>query len=142
METNHSEMKVQVSFVCGICDKSYSLKQNLQKHIRRTHENRFKCDECDAAFTKNKSLRVHKKTHQAGGADGEAADKYSCNVCNKAFASASKLKKHRRVHDGYKCDDCDIVMEKWSDLVMHRKTHTAEPLAGRRILKARKSSNL
>ena len=115
-------VKLPAVFVCDQCHKRFTLKQNLKKHIKRSHvTDRYKCDKCDSAFNKHNLLRAHKAVH------GEGTGAWKCVECDKVFVNQSKLKKHKRTHDGYTCDDCDVVMEKWSDLIMHKKSHQNEP---------------
>jgi len=124
IETNHSaksENKEVPAFTCSTCHKSFSLNQNLQRHIKRTHTATYKCDQCDAVFAKNSLLKKHSAQH------GSSNKLLSCSQCNRRFLSKSKLRKHKRVHDGYKCDVCEVVMDTWSDLTMHKKSHLNEP---------------
>ena len=51
--------------MCSICDKSFTLKHNLQKHIKRVHEN-FRpshCHQCDKKFSTKYELKRHMIIH-------------------------------------------------------------------------------
>ena len=51
-------------FHCELCDHTFSLKANLNKHISSVHEGQrpFKCKLCDKYFSANGSLK--RKNHQ------------------------------------------------------------------------------
>lgn len=96
------------SFVCKICEKSFTILSNLRRHLR-THadvtkeinhqnnrrgalerdENIFKCIACPKSFTKRKFLSEHLKTHTD----------FSCMLCEAKFTFATNLRKHLRWHN-------------------------------------------
>ena len=54
-------MKEKKSLKCIDCDKVFSLKGNLKKHIDSAHEGKksFKCNICDASFSQKGNLNLH-----------------------------------------------------------------------------------
>ena len=45
---------------CDICDKSFVTPQNLQRHIKYSHENnRLECDSCGKSFSRSIDLKKH-----------------------------------------------------------------------------------
>ena len=49
------------SFDCDFCDKNFSFKGNLNKHIKSVHEGKkpFKCKVCDKCFSVKCNLNSH-----------------------------------------------------------------------------------
>ncbi|GFY64613.1 zinc finger protein [Trichonephila inaurata madagascariensis] len=73
---------------CTICRKTFALKDNLQKHYR-IHDpmkQRFFCSECGA-------LEQHYLVHS-----GERP--FSCNLCSRSFKQKSHRDKHLQTHIG------------------------------------------
>jgi KRAB domain-containing zinc finger protein len=86
-------------FECTTCEKSFSRKSDLNRHISMTknhtsdsvHEETktFKCKKCDKGLTRKYCL----KKHMAGvHAPGKLPSK--CNICNASFADAQYLNIH------------------------------------------------
>ena len=48
---------------CGICNRTFSLKHNLTRHIKNSHgeERRIKCSNCDQADNRLDNLQHHQK---------------------------------------------------------------------------------
>ena len=67
----------------------------------------YKCSECDKAFSDNRNLIRHIRTHNREKI-------YKCNECDKAFSDHRNLIRHIRIHAGfadnpYRCRYCDKV---------------------------------
>ena len=79
-------------FVCYVCSKGFSRKDNLNVHLR-THakEKSFICDMYSKGFSDKRNLNVHLRSH--------TNDKtFICKVCRKGFSTNSKLRKHAGTH--------------------------------------------
>lgn len=74
---------------CQLCQKRYTNKTNLDRHIRVTHHNekKYACQECGKSFSQLAILRQHHAVHMT-------ERNFECDVCNKTF----KLKQHLRLH--------------------------------------------
>ena len=82
----------------------------------------FRCDECNAGFSKYTSLKSHLLKHS-----GEK--KYKCEHCNKTFFSSSSLKIHVRVHTGdrpFKCKECPRKFSDPSNFNKHKRWHAKQ----------------
>lgn len=51
----------------------------------------YKCDKCEAAFSRPKALYHHKHLHLG-------IKKFKCKVCGNAYAQAAGLSAHMRAH--------------------------------------------
>lgn len=83
--------KVQ-SYMCGVCDKKFSCKQNYEVHYKAVHENQrpYKCEKCDKAFSYLNSLKCHMLKHS-----DKTEKPYTCGMCNKSFNHPSSLVYHK-----------------------------------------------
>ena len=61
------EINKDMKFQCDLCEKSYSHKDELNRHFRWKHTSKqttFKCNECSASYSSKSSLNRHvKKLH-------------------------------------------------------------------------------
>jgi len=96
------------------CEATFSNKYSLAKHVKRFHETKqYKCDRCEKSFHKHHLLRNHQREHTG-------SKPLECPSCEKAFEWPFELKRHIRSHRLKKCDICEAVFDKWSDLTLHK----------------------
>ncbi|KAI8427128.1 hypothetical protein MSG28_014749 [Choristoneura fumiferana] len=111
------------TYKCNICDQFFFKKRYLARHVKETHgEKSFSCDLCEAQFARRSNLIVHKRAHT-----GEKP--FSCDICKLQFKVKSVLDAHRRTHTNEKpfaCDVCKTKFARRDSLARHRKTHTGE----------------
>ncbi|KAM6899966.1 uncharacterized protein FYW49_018078 [Xenentodon cancila] len=110
-------------FPCSYCGKRFSLKGNLNRHIRdHTGERPFPCTNCDKSFKDSGSLTAHMRCHT-----GERP--YSCLFCGKNFSGRGNMTRHMRIHTGEKpftCSLCNKSFHVKEHLNRHIKYHTGE----------------
>ncbi|XP_057704128.1 zinc finger protein 771-like isoform X3 [Corythoichthys intestinalis] len=109
------------SFSCSHCDKRFSQKKLLTKHIR-THTKPFLCNFCGKGFTFEIYLTMHARAHT-----GEKP--FACTLCEKRFSLKHHLTRHSRTHTGEKpfaCAHCDKSFSQKIHLNRHKRTHTGE----------------
>jgi len=81
---------------CNQCDKKFSQKSSLKKHIQTVHEKLkpYACDQCDLKFGEKCSLNRHiKGVH-------EKLKPFSCNQCDYKCGQKADLKKHIKICTG------------------------------------------
>ena len=94
---------------CNYCEKTYTEKRTLKKHIKAVHEEilNHKCDLCDVTFEMPSGLQFHMDTIHKG------QKKFQCESCEKSFTASGNLKLHKvSVHKistitDNKCGFCD-----------------------------------
>lgn len=90
-----------VLFKCVKCEKSYSTREEAQKHLE-THSTEYKpyaCETCSKTFKNRYQLVIHTRTHT-----GEKP--FECPVCKKTFSMSSNLQKHMDTHSNDKPYGC------------------------------------
>jgi len=95
-QSNNSEQYSQIleskekKYKCGQCDRQYSHKSDLGKHIKTAHEGvNYPCLECSYKATSSSAISQHKKSVHEGS-------KYPCNLCDKEYSSPSSLQFHKK----------------------------------------------
>ena len=100
-DMNEESVEDSKKFGCDNCDKKFSERQLLTRHVMRYH-----------------NMKLSKKSKQ-------------CEICNKWFTQSVNLKRHiTAVHDkvkDYKCDKCDKAFTQPGSLNRHkRKQHNEQ----------------
>ncbi|NWJ12036.1 ZFP1 protein, partial [Crypturellus undulatus] len=103
-------------YQCSVCQKSFSLKQNLLTHQRiHSGEKPFCCAQCGKRFREQRFLLNHQRTHgeeqpragpaataptcsQAPPEPRAAIGPFACARCGKSFGCKSSLAAHQRSH--------------------------------------------
>lgn len=77
--------------ICIICNKLYTAKHNLLKHLDRKHikHNRKTNTECECGFSSKYPIAVAKHCAEVGG-----HKLYSCHCCNTSFSSLLSIECH------------------------------------------------
>lgn len=87
----------KVSLYCCMmnnCNKSYSTKFNLKRHVEIAHlkQKKHKCNFCERFFVSQQNLREHIFIHTG-------AKPYQCSICGDYFRQISQLSLHKRNHE-------------------------------------------
>ncbi|CAG9856166.1 unnamed protein product [Phyllotreta striolata] len=80
------------SFKCSKCDKSFSCKKHLQRHML-VHSDSYNhvCTTCGKGFKTSFSMRVHMRSH-------DEVKPFECPVCSKTFTTKQWRDNHMKTH--------------------------------------------
>ena len=127
--TVHSSEK---PYLCEFCNTSFTLQQNLARHIQKQHsqqgqEERYKCEFCGNDYKDKSSLKTHQLKHMPGGQ--ETKRPYQCATCGVSYACKSSLIQHVEVvHEGknpvkHICPICGKQFKKTQNYKAHHRAH-------------------
>ncbi|CAK1548521.1 unnamed protein product [Leptosia nina] len=139
-QQKHAKKKDSI-YVCKTCDKSFTVKATLLRHIAVLHEREpeYKCEYCPERFGSMQKLSRHLKTHV-----GERP--YPCKFCDKAFVKSQHYTRHLRVKhreevrgtmntsqtdgeaESYRCEQCEETFSTQDELIFHSAIHATQNL--------------
>ncbi|CAK8684108.1 unnamed protein product [Clavelina lepadiformis] len=107
------------------CNEEFPSQLAMHKH-RKSHfskdfenlkevkakKKKYCCEECDMSFAKHHLLTQHSYIHTN-------VLPFKCTKCETAFLTLAHRNRHEKVHNGYKCDQCNQRFDTWTDLRSH-----------------------
>ena len=149
------------NFMCQNCNKWYSCKEKLAKHVCFISSNGepFKCS-CFKTFTKaaafrshigdrpysccNCSMQFNTVTNLIRHIRTHTKQKpYICNDCGRGFSQSANLRNHLSVHLGakaVKCNECNFSCKTQSGLFKHKQKHKEGFMNNKNYVDGRKTS--
>jgi uncharacterized C2H2 Zn-finger protein len=121
--------------VCPICGVKISHSKNLNRHIKKTHQNPItkqmkvpqevpKCDDCGKTFKMMHKYREHMKNKHEIQLSKVHGEMKNCPVCEFQNQSISRIRAHITIYHSatpgeFQCDQCDFVCRSKSGLRRH-----------------------
>ena len=108
-------------YICVTCDKHYSKKAYLNRHIKERHiHKKVQCDTCGQQFTRLPYLQKHLiEKHQQ-------SYQFKCYSCDFTTSCSKDLTKHKqdKHNNKFSCPTCARVLSSNHSLKAHRFLHT------------------
>ncbi|CAG9804863.1 unnamed protein product [Chironomus riparius] len=107
---NHkrTHLAERILYGCDQCEKKYTQKVQLKKHIEIVHMNRrdFNCTICGASFGTKSVLKMHMLSHSDVRSE-------ECGICGFRVHTKAKLRRHMKSHTGIRDYECGICGKKF-----------------------------
>ena len=107
---------------CPDCNKAFSTRTSLDKHMYVHKAMDYVCDKCGQSFPFESRLKQHKITHRTVAT-------HSCMVknCGHSFKNTGDLNHHVNQHTGiwYKCDFCTYQNKDKRNTESHQRIHVS-----------------
>ncbi|KAL2716898.1 oocyte zinc finger protein XlCOF6-like isoform X3 [Vespula squamosa] len=84
----------ELNLECPRCNRCYSSKKSLERHILTHNEKEFKCEKCEKQFFHVDKLLQHGKLHGSS----QKSNLVPCKICNKSFRKTDTMVRHLNVH--------------------------------------------
>lgn len=122
-ENDHFVPRGKLVYHCNLCNKFYSSKYALQRHLKSHQAGGYKCSICHVYFSSADELETHREKLHPGP--------HLCPTCGKSYTRKSALKFHVQIsHDEtyqakYKCEvgNCNRVFHKEKAFLEHINMH-------------------
>ncbi|XP_068215374.1 zinc finger protein 665-like [Palaemon carinicauda] len=117
-ESNH------VANICSYCGFTTTFKNKLDRHVvKHTKEKAFVCDMCGKQYSQKQNLRDHISRYHSEE-DSSSRYPYSCEYCKRMYRNENNLTKHLESQGG-KCNTCGEVLPCSGLLFRHKKNHAS-----------------
>ena len=97
LDADRSQRIESEIFECDCCEKTYSLKSSLRRHMKNHQEkgrSSHQCTKCDKAYLSLHALKIHTEQQHMN----EKAILY-CDKCHQQFNNYRNLKSHLKAHE-------------------------------------------
>ena len=79
---------------CEVCDRSFTRKDNLSRHLYVHGEKRIQCPHCSKCYSQQGKLKVHTLRHHTNENQKSFEKLLACTYCSKVFGRSFNLKRH------------------------------------------------
>lgn len=116
---HRTTVHVKGHYPCTQCDKTYTVKNALQKHVIRNHKTKVPCEICEKLFTPGMFMTKHMKSH--------GPPQFQCKIksCGRSFHSKSALNYHTESQhmksESVYCSKCNAPYNSIRNLNRHMK---------------------
>ena len=125
IEVDHSDRSDIGRLECERCPVWFDSESELKIHIEMCHSlETFKCDRCEKSFSRKDNLERHSRVNHKVS---EKNYIFKCPICASTFRKKSSFQRHRGDHTRYplqfSCEDCPDKFFPDEALRMHIESH-------------------
>uniref|UniRef100_A0A0A1X552 Zinc finger protein 64 n=1 Tax=Zeugodacus cucurbitae TaxID=28588 RepID=A0A0A1X552_ZEUCU len=89
---------------CKDCEAVFSHQKTLREHLCKNAAAAVQCELCDRVLTSRSSIKLHMQLH-------EPSRRFKCNICDYSASDHNAFRRHKMTHDNnakmYACVHCD-----------------------------------
>ncbi|KAJ8881584.1 hypothetical protein PR048_018068 [Dryococelus australis] len=147
---SHEKSHGSAENVCTICEKRFSSKGCLVRHIRlHTRQMPYSCAKCSTSFANKSAYLQHRQTscsieeppplppEAAQTSPDKQENKLSCYICQEMFPSVNQLIQHRKGHVNYSCPKCKKHFTGGKALSNHLRVHKLGAIMAHKMVHAK-----
>ncbi|XP_063222234.1 uncharacterized protein LOC134530887 [Bacillus rossius redtenbacheri] len=148
---SHEKSHKNAENVCTICEKRFSSKGCLVRHIRlHTRQMPYSCSKCFASFANRSAYLQHRQTtcsleNSPPPASQEVPEEppekndsgLSCYICQETFPSMFLLIQHRKTHNNFSCPKCKKPFSGGKALSNHLRVHRLGAMMAHKMVYAK-----
>ena len=111
-------------YCCELCGSTFTLKQNMNKHVKNVHNKYEKMVFKDCKLCNYKGNEVNLAYHVL---NKHRKTNLNCDMCTKVFSNKTNLNRHRRnehdMSETFECPTCYKSFSRHDDMKAHMKIH-------------------
>ncbi|PSN36491.1 hypothetical protein C0J52_05065 [Blattella germanica] len=123
LKENSKGDKMDSPFQCAECNRQFSSKQKLKRHMDIHTSNRpFHCETCKKSFIRKDHFDTHLITHAN-------IRPFECEICRKSFGQRRLLTRHMTTHTEdrpFACEICSKCFKLKASLDRHSVSHRSD----------------
>ncbi|XP_032674617.1 zinc finger protein 91-like [Odontomachus brunneus] len=107
----HIQVHEGKKFLCDICPKKFYRREHLKLHVAKHNMVKpYKCHRCTKRFIKEDQLIAHLSKHDRmfKKKESDTTKRFLCEICSKSFTQSTTLIAHLRAHNGIKPYVCEV----------------------------------
>ena len=81
-------------YICEVCEKSFTRKDNLSRHLSVHGEKEFQCSHCSKCYSRQEKLKAHIFHHHTNENRKSSKTSLTCTHCSKVFGRSFNLRRH------------------------------------------------
>ena len=97
MERATERTSVTRMHICEVCNKSFTRKNNLSRHLSVHGEKSFQCSHCSKCYSQQVKLKVHTFRHHTNEKQKLSIKLLSCGYCSNIFWRSFNFRSHMAV---------------------------------------------
>ena len=99
--------------ICEVCNKSFTRKDNLSRHLSVHGEKSFQYSHCSICYSQQVKLKVHTFRHHTNEKQKVSNKLLSCGYCSKILGRSFNFRRHMAVWKKKLLSKPHLIWKKW-----------------------------